>query len=77
MSTSVMLERLTVALAPSYDVTRELGAGGMATVYLAHDIKHERDVAVKVLHPDLGAALGADRFLSEIKTTAKCEHRGP
>lgn len=46
----------------------------MATVYLAHDLKHDRDVAIKVLHPDLGAALGADRFLSEIKTTAKLQH---
>ena len=68
------LARLTTALADRYSVVRELGAGGMATVYLAHDIKHERDVAIKVLHPDLGAALGADRFLSEIKTTAKLQH---
>ena len=67
-------ERLTNALADRYAVTRELGAGGMATVYLAHDLKHERDVAIKVLHPDLGAALGAERFLSEIKTTAKLQH---
>ena len=63
-------ERLCLALSQRYRVTRELGAGGMATVYLAHDLKHERDVAIKVLHPELGAALGADRFLSEIKTTA-------
>ncbi len=67
-------DRLTVALSERYRVTRELGAGGMATVYLAHDLKHERDVAIKVLHPDLGAALGAERFLSEIKTTAKLQH---
>src|SRR5207253_2008296 len=46
----------------------------MATVYLAHDLKHDRDVAIKVLHPDLGAALGSERFLSEIKTTAKLQH---
>src|SRR6478672_6703109 len=46
----------------------------MATVYLAHDIKHDRDVAIKVLHPDLGAALGGDRFLSEIRTTARLQH---
>src|SRR5687767_4931028 len=46
----------------------------MATVYLAHDLKHERDVAIKVLHPDLGAALGAERFLSEIRTTARLQH---
>src|SRR5687767_11473380 len=46
----------------------------MATVYLAHDLRHEREVAIKVLHPDLGAALGGDRFLSEIKTTARLQH---
>jgi hypothetical protein len=46
----------------------------MATVYLAHDIKHDRDVAIKVLHTDLGAALGADRFLSEIRTAARLQH---
>src|SRR5512140_1206108 len=46
----------------------------MATVYLAHDLRHDRDVAIKVLHPDLGAALGAERFLSEIRTTARLQH---
>ncbi len=66
--------RLATAIADRYRVERELGAGGMATVYLAHDLKHERDVAIKVLHPDLGAALGAERFLAEIKTTAKLQH---
>ena len=66
--------RLRVALADRYTVTRELGAGGMATVYLAYDIKHDRDVAIKVLHPDLGAALGGERFLSEIRTTARLQH---
>ena len=66
--------RLTAALADRYRVERELGAGGMATVFLAHDLRHERDVAIKVLHPDLGAALGAERFLSEIKTTARLQH---
>ena len=66
--------RLSVALADRYRVERELGAGGMATVYLAHDLKHERDVAIKVLHPDLAAALGGERFLSEIKTTARLQH---
>src|SRR3954468_19676251 len=65
---------LASALAERYEIIRELGAGGMATVYLAHDIKHDRDVAIKVLHPDLGAALGSERFLSEIKTTAKLQH---
>ena len=68
------LERLKAALAGHYRVERELGAGGMATVYLAHDLKHDRDVAIKVLHPDLGAALGGERFLSEIRTTARLQH---
>ncbi|MEO7521577.1 MAG: protein kinase [Gemmatimonas sp.] len=68
------LTRLTAALADRYRIERELGAGGMATVYLAHDIKHDRDVAMKVLHPDLGAALGSERFLTEIRTTARLQH---
>jgi serine/threonine protein kinase/Tol biopolymer transport system component len=67
-------ERLRTALADRYRIERELGAGGMATVYLAHDLRHDRDVAIKVLHPDLGAALGGDRFLSEIRTTARLQH---
>ena len=54
-----------------YRIERELGAGGMATVYLAHDLKHDRNVAIKVLHPELAAALGGERFLSEIRTTAQ------
>jgi eukaryotic-like serine/threonine-protein kinase len=66
--------RLTAALADRYRIERELGQGGMATVYLAHDLRHERDVAIKVLHPELAAALGGDRFLSEIKTTARLQH---
>ncbi|MBK7593761.1 MAG: serine/threonine-protein kinase [Gemmatimonadetes bacterium] len=66
--------RLTAALADRYRLERELGQGGMATVYLAHDLKHDRDVAIKVLHPDLGAALGGERFLSEIRTTARLQH---
>ena len=66
--------RLATALADRYRVERELGAGGMATVYLAHDLRHERDVAIKVLHEDLGTALGADRFLAEIKVTARLQH---
>src|SRR5664279_2681861 len=68
------MQRLSAALADRYRIERELGQGGMATVYLAHDLRHDREVAIKVLHPDLGAALGADRFLSEIKTTAKLQH---
>ena len=57
-----------------YDIERELGAGGMAAVFRAHDLRHDRDVAIKVLHPDLGATLGGERFLSEIRTTAKLQH---
>jgi len=68
------IDRLTTALADRYRLDRELGQGGMATVYLAHDLKHDRDVAIKVLHPDLGAALGGERFLSEIRTTARLQH---
>jgi serine/threonine-protein kinase len=68
------LARLTAALADRYRVERELGAGGMATVHLAHDLRHEREVAIKVLHPELGAVLGAERFLAEIKTTARLQH---
>lgn len=69
-----VLERLRESLQDRYRIERELGAGGMATVYLARDLKHDRDVAIKVLHPDLGAALGGDRFLTEIKTTARLQH---
>jgi len=71
---SAVPERLAAALSDRYRLERELGAGGMATVYLAHDLKHQRDVAIKVLHPDLGAALGGERFLSEIRTTARLQH---
>jgi serine/threonine-protein kinase len=71
---SDIADRLARALAERYRLDRELGAGGMATVYLAHDLKHDRDVAIKVLHPDLGAALGGERFLSEIRTTARLQH---
>ena len=66
--------RLSSALADRYRLERELGAGGMATVYLAHDVRHDRKVAIKVLHPELAAVLGAERFLGEIKTTAKLQH---
>jgi Tol biopolymer transport system component/tRNA A-37 threonylcarbamoyl transferase component Bud32 len=67
-------ERLITALSGRYRVERELGQGGMATVYLAHDLKHDRQVAIKVLRPELAAVIGADRFLSEIKTTANLQH---
>ena len=67
-------EQLNTALAGRYEIDREIGAGGMATVYLARDLRHDRRVALKVLHPDLAAALGADRFLAEIRTTANLQH---
>ena len=66
--------QLTAALSDRYRVERELGAGGMATVYLAEDVKHDRKVALKVLKPELGVALGAERFLAEIRTTARLQH---
>ena len=61
--------RLNAALEGRYAIERELGEGGMATVYLADDLKHERKVALKVLKPELAAVVGAERFLAEIKTT--------
>ena len=69
-----MLARLSAALADRYRIERELGAGGMATVYLAHDERHDRKVAIKVLKPELAAVLGAERFVVEIKTTAAMSH---
>ena len=66
--------QLTNALADRYRIERELGAGGMATVYLAHDLKHDRKVAIKVLRPELAAVIGAERFLREIKTIANLQH---
>jgi serine/threonine-protein kinase len=67
-------DRLLAAFADRYRIERELGAGGMATVYLAQDLKHDRQVAIKVLRPELAAVIGAERFLSEIKTTANLQH---
>ena len=68
------LEKLQTALADRYRIEREIGVGGMATVYLAHDLRHDRDVALKLLKPELGAVLGPERFLSEIRVTAKLQH---
>ncbi|HVH09051.1 MAG TPA: protein kinase [Gemmatimonadales bacterium] len=65
---------LTAALAGRYAIARELGRGGMATVYLARDVKHDREVALKVLRPELAAVLGAERFLQEIRISAKLDH---
>jgi serine/threonine-protein kinase len=70
----VSVERLAASLSDRYRIERELGAGGMATVYLAQDLKHDRRVAVKVLKPELAAVLGAERFVVEIKTTAALQH---
>src|SRR6267143_51788 len=68
------LPRLTTALAGRYAIERELGAGGMATVYLARDLKHDREIALKVLRPELAAVLGGERFLQEIRISAKLDH---
>jgi eukaryotic-like serine/threonine-protein kinase len=67
-------EPLASALSDRYRIDGKLGAGGMAAVFQARDLKHDRDVAIKVLHPELGAALGSERFLSEIRTTAQLQH---
>jgi Tol biopolymer transport system component/tRNA A-37 threonylcarbamoyl transferase component Bud32 len=67
-------ERLAAALADRYTIEREVGQGGMATVYLAEDLKHHRRVAIKVLRPELAAVIGAERFLSEVRTTANLQH---
>jgi eukaryotic-like serine/threonine-protein kinase len=71
---SDMLSRLSTVLAERYRLDREIGAGGMATVYLAQDLRHDRMVAVKVLRPELAAVIGAERFLAEIKLTANLQH---
>jgi eukaryotic-like serine/threonine-protein kinase len=67
-------DQLQTDLADRYTLERELGRGGMATVYLAHDLKHDRDVALKVLRPELAATLGPERFLREVRTTARLQH---
>jgi len=68
------LDRLSAALADRYRIERELGQGGMATVYLAQDVRHARKVALKILRPELAAVIGAERFLAEITTTANLQH---
>src|SRR5690242_816910 len=71
---SVTSIALTSALVGRYRIERQLGVGGMATVYLAHDLRHDRKVALKVLKPELAAVLGGERFVVEIKTTAALQH---
>ncbi len=73
MSTDIF-DRLKTGLAERYHVQRELGSGGMAIVFAAHDLKHDRDVAIKVLRPDISAAVGSERFLREIRICAKLFH---
>ena len=69
-----LLERLRAALKDRYEIESEIGRGGMATVFLAEDLKHHRKVAIKVLHPELAAAVGGQRFLQEIETVASLNH---
>src|SRR5262249_21664258 len=71
---SDLTQELAAALADHYTIQRTLGHGGMATVYLALDVRHQRNVALKVLRPELAAIIGADRFLKEIETTAHLQH---
>ena len=68
------IARLTAALKDRYAIERQAGAGGMATVYLARDLKHGRAVAIKVLRPELAATMGTDRFLREIEMAARLQH---
>ena len=68
------ITRLNAALEGRYTIEREIGAGGMATVYLAEDVRHHRTVALKVLRPDLAATLGPERFLREIEIAAGLTH---
>jgi eukaryotic-like serine/threonine-protein kinase len=74
MATPELLERVRAALAGRYDVERELGRGGMAVVFLAHDTRHDRSVALKIFRPELAPSLGAERFLREIEVAARLSH---
>ena len=74
MNETDLLERLKTALADRYAIEREVGSGGMAVVFLADDLKHGRQVALKVLRPELAHAIGPDRFLTEIQITASLDH---
>ncbi|MDX1393824.1 MAG: protein kinase [Gemmatimonadota bacterium] len=74
MSEYSLAEQLRTDLEGRYEIERELGSGGMATVYLAHDLRHDRQVALKVMHPGLAAMVGPDRFLNEIKVTGNLQH---
>ena len=69
-----MIDHLTNALGDRYRADRELGQGGKATVYLAHDVKHNRDVAMKVLRDDIAQSVGRERFLREIHLAARLSH---
>jgi serine/threonine-protein kinase len=71
---ATIFDRLKDKLGERYELERELGQGGMATVFLAKDLRHDRDVAIKVLHPELSASIGAERFEREIKLAAKLQH---
>ena len=73
-TTSDPVDRLNTALEGRYEIERQVGEGGMATVYLAEDLKHHRKVAIKVLHPTLAQTVGGDRFLAEIETVAALNH---
>jgi eukaryotic-like serine/threonine-protein kinase len=74
LSMTAQTDRLNTALAGRYRIIRHLGVGGMAAVYLCEDLKHDRQVALKLLKPELAAVLGAERFVQEIKTTAALQH---
>src|SRR5258706_13528734 len=68
------ITQLKETLSGRYEILREIGAGGMATVFLARDLRHDRNVALKVLKPELGAVLGVERFLAEIRVSANLQH---